>query len=192
MQPQMNGYDFLNTPDAPKKVFFLPKGAKGRLLIAIGSVFVVILLFTIIGLLKGGGDKTSTTLVRITQQQNEIVRIAKLAATTSSGGKTQNTAVTIYMAVQTDQAKVIERLKSAGKAPSEQTLAATKDSSIDTKLSAADNSGTFDEVFTQTLRQAIAAYQQTVKQAYDQTGNQATKQVLSDSYAHTSTLLEAL
>jgi hypothetical protein len=192
---QQNPYDFImNAPQAPKKGWLPGIGSsqKQRILVVIaGGVLLIIILLIVFSLIFGGSGGNTDALVKVAQEQTELIRISDIALTKARGSDALNLAVTTKLSLTTEQQPLLATLKSEGRKLSIKELNAGKNSATDESLAAAEQNNQFDQVFIQTLQNGIANYQKTLKQAYDGTSSKKVKQTLNEAYTHATTLFPA-
>lgn len=192
MQPQTNDYDFImNAGQKPKKKIVLPSGnsKQSRILIVVGGVSVLLIAVVfVMSLISSAGNATKAELLKAVQQQAEIVRISTLGIERAKGSTAKNLATTTNLSIMSDQAILTSSLAGQGVKVNPKELAAGKNQKTDAALTAAEQSNKFDEVFVQTLQTELAAYQQTLKSAYDKTSNEKLKSTLSQQFEHAGLL----
>ncbi len=196
MQPQQQPgqfnsqqYDFImNNPQPKKSLFGGGSNSKTRILIlAIVGLMVVTFFIIIVSSLLGGGGSSKDQLMSIATQQTEIMRVAAIGTDKATGVNAKTLAVSTNLALSTDKAAVVKRI--SGKT-SEKDLALGRDSETDTKLTTAEQNGTFDTIFTTIMRELLVDYQSDLESAYNATSAEATKQVLAQAYENARALLD--
>jgi len=156
------------------------------LVAAVAGGLILIVSLLVFGLIfRGNGNADS--LISLTQQQNEIVRIATLGSANASGSA-RSFSTTTQLAVQSDQTLLLANLKANRHSVAPKILIATKNARIDAILAKATQENSYDETVTATLKTALLAYKDAVKKAYDAESSPKTKKILSDSYNHAATL----
>ncbi len=183
-------FDFIMNPQKPQKPSLLPGGPKARMII-VGLVIatIVIVLLAVILSLFSGSDSTTESLVKVAQQQNEIIRISEDATKKSSGEKTKKLATVTFMTVTTDQSTMINYLSKQKRKVKSKELALLTDKKTDSDLSAATSNGRYDEVFTEIILEKLAEYQTSLKSSYDNVGTQG-KEVISKSYDNVTLIIQ--
>lgn len=186
MQPQ-NQYDFITNPGKPPKKPLLPTGnsMQARIFIVLGGVLVLLIVGILVAtLISSSGKGQKETLLKAAQQQTELIRVSKTGIDNARSPAARNLAVTTNLTLQSDQKALLTHVKA-----SQKQLALSKDTKTDIALTTAEQSNKFDEVFTETIQSQLAAYQKTLKTAYDGTSSKSLKTSLSEQYTHAGTLI---
>lgn len=193
MQPEQGhhpDYNFIMNPEAPHKKRLFSGGDKKQrrlmMFIAIGTAIIVAtLLFSVVF----GGSKNSTDkLVKITQQQTEIIRVASLADKQAASTDTKNFASTIRLSLTSAQQETAALIAKQGQKLSAKQLAIGQNSATDTALTQAQQANRFDEVFAATMKTSLTAYQQELIAAYNGSKSKAEKALLQKLYNQTKIL----
>lgn len=187
MQPN-NDYDFITNPAKPpqRKLIGYGNSMQSRIIIvAIGVLLMIFIGLGVTTLLSSGEKEYKSTLLKITQQQAELIRISDMGSTKARNPDTLNLAITTKATLKTDQATMLTRVKA-----NEKLLAQLKDSKTDQLLISAEQSNNFDEVFTKTIKAQLLDYQATLKLAYDSSSNKATRADLEKLFNNASTLTQ--
>lgn len=173
-------------------MFKAPTGnsMKQRLIIVGGGLVVLVIVGVLaLNLLSSGSKNNLTQLTELSQEQDEIIRVAGLAATKARGTVAANLSATTAASINTSQQQVVGLLKKNGRKLSEKQLAAKKNDQTDQALSAATQNARFDEVFTTTLTTQLTTYRANIKKAYDGTGTKSEKDILNTAYVNATTIL---
>ncbi len=172
-----NPYDFIMSPQQPKKTASV-KGPQGVLFIVGAAAVIIILLVVVISMLRGSGGDT-TTFIKLAQQQQEIVRVATLDYSQLSQQSTKNFSINVQLGIATDQASLTGLLGRNHIKVSPKQLTLGTDSTTDTQLQNAISTSTLDTTLTQVLHNELTSYQQTLRQAYNQTAAPDARQLLN-------------
>ncbi len=189
--PQQNPYDFIMNPAPPPKKslfsFGSKKGGKLGLVIGLGAVLIIVALLGTS--LLSSGQTNNEQLLEITQQQQEIIRVAGLGKKVR-GQATINLAANTSALITSSQQQVIALMGKKDK-PSSKELTLKKDTKTDKALLQAEQTNQLDEVFTATIVKQVAAYQKDVKKAYDGTNNKKSKDVLKKAFNNAQGILNS-
>jgi len=186
---QSTPYDFIVNPSVkpPRKSLRLP-GATKLVYIAGGGVLVVILLFVALSLIRGSSNNPALT--SIAQQQAELARVAELHYSDVHDATTKNFVISTQLSLESAQAQYLQYLSSNGAAINEKQVSLGMNSQTDTALDSALASGTLDSTVRSTLQTQLERYQQTIRSAYNASGNANTKALLQDLFNQAALLLE--
>lgn len=181
-------FDFIMNPNKPPRRGWLPtsSGARNIIFGAIATV-VVLALLAMIWAIVSGSDKSIEGLVKVAQQQTEIVRLAEdgnrkaqtepaksLAALTNTTITSDKNALTSYLAQNKRKLKPKE-------------LAMLADKQADSKLAAAASNGRYEDALIEIILSKIAEYIKTIDGLRGSIGAKGQK-ILDDS-AHNATLI---
>lgn len=189
--PPSNPYDFITNPGQPaKKPVFGGGSPKSRIILIGGGIILLLIIISVVGsLLSSAGQGDAKSLKNLVAQQEELARVATLGADKAQDASTRSLAYTVKLSVASQQQKLIAHLSKNNVKISKEELAAKKKQSVDTELDAATSSNRFDEAFSQVLSSELANYSRAVESLYQTTGSQTTKDILSEAYTSSSTLL---
>lgn len=185
-------YDFIMNPEQQKKKLFSFKGGgKQRYIImavaAIGMLTILILLF---GLLFGGGSGSKERLIGIAQQQTELIRVAEQGTKNATGTDAKSLAASIQLTMLSDKNAIKELMTKNGDKFKEKDLTGTPDSEVDSKLTAAQQNGTFDTIFTSIVKELLNDYKTDLSSAYDVASGPQTQQTLAQAYENANNIVE--
>lgn len=184
--PSPSDYEFILNSQKPGRGIRVGRSGGGikKLWWVVGGLIVVLLVVGLISLFSRGNSGANIDLLTKTaQQQTEIVRVANLAlAQTGASQETQNLATNSALTVSSDLTQLKQYLSKNGHALKDKQLLAGKDSTTDTKLTAANTSGTYDSVYSQVLKDQLTAYQTTLQEAYKATTGPTGQKLLSNAY----------
>jgi hypothetical protein len=187
MQPQQtpghNNYDFIMSPNQPTQPSRLSGSSKTQRILFVGiSAIVLIILIIIVSSLLNSGPNNKETLLKITQQQTELARIAQLN-TAGASQTTKNVAMNTSITLTSDRNQLLKTLAARGIKIKDNQLIASRNLNIDKTLDQARAASAFDATFLQTLEESLTDYQTTLKTAYDQSESKSIKQELSHDYS---------
>lgn len=183
-------FDFIMNPQTPPKKSLLPNDPKLKMLIiGLGVFTLVVLLFVVIFSIFGSKDSSTESLVKITQQQNEIIRIASAGTTKAGGEKAKKLAVVTSMTIKSDQNSLINYLAKQKRKIKDKELKLLTDKKTDQELTAASSNGRYDEVFTQIITEKLAEYQKSLETQYGSVGPKG-KEVIKQSNDNVTLILK--
>jgi flagellar basal body-associated protein FliL len=186
-QPQ---YDFIFNDNKPSKKSLLPANMskKGRLLIIGASVLLLIMLVVIIaGMISNAGKGDTQALVTAAKQQQELIRVAEIGISKAKTQDAKNIAITTKLALSSQQAEMQAAIKTAGLNP-KKVLTGSVSTKTDQDLTAAEQNNRFDEEFLKIMSESLAAYQKSVKAAYDGATSKKLKAALTTQFKSANTL----
>jgi hypothetical protein len=188
--PQNPGqFDFIVNNSAPSR----GPNKKTLLLFGLGAALLVIVLgWIILSLAFGGNNSAVTPLVNIAQEQNEIVRVSKLANTSGSlsSQNVRNFAVTTQLAIQSDQTNLVAFIGKNGKKLNEKQLGVKQKTSTDSALDAAKTTGTYDTTYLSIMQTGLKNYQLSLQQTYQKSTSRAEKELLKKQYDNATLILQ--
>ncbi|MCA9324692.1 hypothetical protein KDA23_01315 [Candidatus Saccharibacteria bacterium] len=188
-QPGNERYDFIMSPEQPKRSVMPSLGNPKSLLFIVGVVaVVVILLVVVLGAVRGGGiDKTP--YVAIAQQQQEIIRVAGLQEQNLTNQDVKNFVVNTELSLASDQQTFYALLGRNKIKVSEKQLALGQNNATDAALQNAQDSSTLNQALPAELRKELESYQASIQQAYQAAGP-FTRQVLLELYNNAALLIK--
>ncbi len=194
MTDQSNNYEFILNPPAKHRWTFSPSDL-GPLKLIIAAVIVLLLLIIIISVGKSllAGKSNVPALINVTQDQQEIIHLATAAQQQSGlSVANQNLAITSQLSITSAQNDMLTYLVKLGKKVKPKTLQLKVDPILDSQLTAAVNSNTYDTAFHQAMQTKLTGYQLALKQAYAQTKGPNGRAMLSRQYNDANLLLVML
>lgn len=204
MQPQQpnlgynsgNPYDFIvNPPKPPKKSVIPSLGGGGsftqKLIFILSGAVILIIIMWIIGNLLGGGGINVTDITKLTQQQQEITRVAALGA---ESGRTdvRNTAANAQLSILTQQQQWLRVLANEGVELKDDQLGLLENANTTQLLTNARANNTYDSTFLQILRSYLTEYSQALEANFAKATTDDEKNLLSTNYQQVKLLLEQL
>lgn len=161
-----------------------------RLLIVLGGIF---LLFAIIGvvlsLLGGGkGDQEQFSVIASEQQSLSALSSSAVQGATSESAKAF--ALNVQLTMQTNLNQTKAYMSSAGIKLDEKQLAAATDQKSLQELDAAKETTNYDQTARDVLERALISHATTLKTAYNAAEDVQTKQLLSQAFQTTGSLIE--
>ncbi|HEY1835352.1 MAG TPA: hypothetical protein VGG13_00850 [Candidatus Saccharimonadales bacterium] len=200
MQPQTpysDPYDFITNPKKPPRarLFKLPGGSFGmRIAIVVGGGVIILIVLAIIASLFSGGSNAQQYVTAVAQDQTELARVAALATQSSAVSQqtTSNFAQTCSLSMTSAQQQLVSYLSSHGTELSASKLAFKQNPATDQALTNAAAASDYDQSFLGLMQTELKGYGSDLKEAYANTQNGATRQLLSNDYQGEQLLLEQL
>jgi len=188
---QPNSFDFImGSGNQPKRNLLAGGSQKQRIITVVGLAVVVLIIgFVVFSLIAGSGKGNTEALVDIAKQQTELIRIAGVGQTKARGNDARALASTTKLALITDQKELLDHLSKNGRKVDEKELVLGKNTKADEMLTAAEQSGRFDEIFVSELQKQLTTYRQAMKQAYDGSTNKTARALLAADYKATALLV---
>lgn len=197
LQPQQpeqfnaSEYDFILKSGAPPKKNFLIGGSQTKTIIAFLSIVIVLVIFAVIGFsMLNSNDSTTEPLVKITQQQNEIIRIANSSTGKAKSQKAIQLATVSSIAITTDQKALIAYLAKQKRKVTPKELILLKNKKADNILTTANNNGRYDDAFLQVMNELLTDYQKSLQASYNNVGKNG-KEILSKSFDNVTLILSS-
>ncbi len=179
----------MNADQKPKGKFNFGGSRATQLLV--GAVAIALLF--IIGLIIYGvvapKDSTTTLFVALTQDQQEIVRVATLGSQ-ASAEETKGLANNTMLSVGSDQTALLSYLGSKGVKVDPKILILKQDSKTDSTLKSATATNTYDAALTNAISSNLETYMRDIQSAYEKATSPQAKKLLNDDYAHAQLLLK--
>ncbi|HTE57456.1 MAG TPA: hypothetical protein VK694_01840 [Verrucomicrobiae bacterium] len=191
MQQQQNQYDFImGSPNGPKPKFSIKSGSSNKMFIyAIIGLAVLLVPFIIYMVLFAGAPDNKEQLVKVVQQQTELIRVAEVGLKQSRDDNAKNLARTTSLSITSDLSSLKSTLNSQKVKTPSKLLNGGKNAKTDQLFTNAQQNNRFDEVFLKELQDELVAYQKSVKSTYDLTTNTKLKATLSTQYKNASLLI---
>lgn len=197
LQPQQpeqfnaNEYDFILKSGAPAKKSFLIGGSQTKTIIAFLSIVIILVIFAVIGFsMLNSNDSTTEPLVKITQQQNEIIRVANSSTGKAKSQKAIQLATVSNITITTDQKALIAYLAKQKRKVSPKELILSKSKKTDDILTTANNNGRYDDAFLQIMNDLLVDYQKSLKASKNNVGKNG-QEILSKSFDNVTLILSS-
>lgn len=189
-QHDASQFDFIMNPQQPQKKSLIPGGPKTRMVI-VGLIIatVVIILLAVVLSMFNSGDSTTEALVKIAQQQNEIIRIADDGTKKAGSTEAKKLATMSYMTIKTDQNNLISYLAKQKRKVKAKELGLLVDKKTDSSLATASSNGRYDEIFTQIIIEQLKNYQSSLQNASTNVGKNG-KEILAKSYENVNLIIK--
>lgn len=193
-QPAPN-YDFImNGNQKPRGRFSLPGGnsRNGRIIIfSVGILVLIIATFMFFSLLSSSSRANTDRVIEITQQQQELIRIADIGTSKARTSASRNLAMTTKVSMMSAQNQLVGLLKKNGHKVGGKQLALKQDPAATSALSAAALNNTFDEVFTKLINEKLSEYRASLKTAFSGSTSKKEKSLLDENFQGAGVLLTA-
>jgi hypothetical protein len=178
-----NPYEFIVNPNTPGNARGSSQNKKFFMIIAFvvgGAALLMGIAALVISMTAPKGSTTG--LKQIAQRQQELIRISKLSADSTTGSDTKNFVITVEYATISSQKDMVTLLnKQKVKLPPKE-LALYKDTKTDALLSDAAAAGTYDSTVAKVLTDQLETYENLVKSTYKDTTSKSTKAALQSTY----------
>jgi hypothetical protein len=197
-------YDFIVNPAAPAKhssslgLPSLPSSNSKAIrmaYVAVGILILIILFVIVKGIVVGKPNFTS--FVKVAQDQQQLISIASGVSSNNSTSSTAqqslstgnlNLAATVNLSISSDQSRVLSYLSKNHFKTSSKTLDLGVSNSVNTELTNAQTSGTYNQVFQQVIISSLNSYISDLNGAYNGAGKNG-KVILHNDYIQAKLLL---
>lgn len=181
-------YDFFLKSEKPKKTLLQPGSTKGRIFIVVaGAILLVVVAAVVISALSGGGNKAS--LLKVAQDQNEIVRVSTEGSTQATATSTKQFAITAQLSVASAQTDLLKLLKTNGVTYGTKDLSGTKSANTDQQLTTAAAASLYDQTFDGVMKTALQGYSADLRSAFLATHSVTLRNLLNNDYKSAQLLL---
>lgn len=196
MNPEQNPYDFITNPaPPPRKRSFLPGAGSSttqRILVVVaGLTILIIVSMVVISLLSGSGGSRRDVLLKLAQQQAEIIRVSEAGTKDAASTETRAYAAVVKQSLTTVQNDTLELLAKHGIKSNDKRLAQGKEQATDEALAEAKRLNRYDEALNEYLINSLTAYRQEVRRAFESAKNGSERQLLDNSFSNTAVLLRS-
>lgn len=161
----------------------------GRALVFGGGLLVLLVVGIILMSVLGGDGGARVSLLKVTQTQQETIRVAESIRTDSTSQTLKNAAINISLGVSSDKQVLAAAASPFGIAFDEKELLLGQNADTDKLLENAKTSGTYNEVSIQILNAQMAQYQNSLVDASSKTKKAEIKTALASS-SNNATLLQ--
>lgn len=193
-QAPQNPYGFFMDPTPPPRRSMMPGSGSlfGRIVVVVAGFILLIIIAVFISSLFSGDDSQKDRLLKLTQTQQEIVRITALGTLSLRDQKLKNFNATAATSVASDQKLLLTHLDKTGTKVSPKQLALGKQAKIDEALTSAKAADTYDSTYTAIMRGQLSSYQADLKLAFEGSAGTTEKQLLNNAYIAAGLLLKQL
>lgn len=195
-QPPHDPYDFFMGSQKKHKKG-LPGGLGGaslplKLLIgALCAMFLVIIVVVVLSFFSGGKD-TTTPLVAIARDQQELIRVSTLGSKSVGSTQLKNFAATAQASLTTAQQQLITRIQRSGTKVDTKLLTSTDSATTNEALTAALAANTYDVTFTTVMQTGLTDYLNKLETAAGASASKSEKLLLSNQAAQAKLLIQQL
>lgn len=188
-QPHNDPYGFITNPQQlPQKSRGVGNSMLSRIIIVVGGVLLLLIIGSVVVSLMGrAGQAATNNLKGIYAEQQEIIRIAGLGSKDALSTDAKSFAATVSLSITSSQQKIKEELGDTKL--SDQELAAKKNADTDKVLEGAKATNSYDEVLQDTLTNQLQSYMQTLQKVFNETDDEALKQVISSAFDSASAIV---
>jgi hypothetical protein len=188
MPPQNNtAYDFFMKPEKPKRSSG-PTSTKGRVIVVAGfALGLIIIAFIIVGVVSGGS--ATPNLLKVAQDQTEIIRISGLVGQQNVTTATSQFAVTTNASIGSAQLTLLSFLKANGVKYSQKQLGLGHSAATDQQLSTAASASLYDQTFDSVMKAQLQKYSADLKSAYNDNKGSKLRALLNTDYKGAQILL---
>jgi hypothetical protein len=187
-----NPYEFIMTETPNKKGGLLPSGSQKMRIIIVAVIGAVLLMVGLVlwSLLASSGSGNRELMLKASQQQAEIIRIAAIGSEKAKGTDAKNLAAITEQTMTSDKIALdaVQKQQKIKLSPKE--VALGKNSKNDTALTDAEQKNKFDEAYIEITIRDLAAYQKTLRELQAQAGSK-TKTQLNELYTNAGLLIAA-
>lgn len=189
-QPVVNPYGFIMNPQQPQKK--APFGSSGsnlqKILFASGGAAVLLIIGILVFNLLFSSPGSSEQLIKVAQQQQEIVRM-NTYATRLANQDMKNVAATTSATFLSEQAQYTAFLAESNLKIDQKKLAAGLKSSNTVLLESAVSTNTLDNTYKDILITELTTYQADLDAAYKAVSKQESKDLLLKMYTSAGLIL---
>ncbi len=186
--PPANPYEFiLNETPPPKKRW--GGSTFQRAILLAGGFFTLLTLGLLLFALLGGENDQTKLQVSVGVQQRELIRIAELGVKDATGSDTKGYANTIKSTLLTDHSALQAQVTDKIKKEIETQATIQKDTSIDQALERAGLNNAYDKQLYEVFELKLAAYQTTLRSAFDATTSSRLKAVYGTAHTNAGNLV---
>ena len=151
---------------------------------------LIVIAFIIIGVLSGGSS--TPNLLKVAQDQTEIIRISSLAARQNVSTSTSQFAVTANSSVGSAQTALLAFLKANGVKYSQKQLSLGHSATTDQQLTTAAAASLYDQTFNAVMKMQLQKYSADLKSAYNENKGSKLRTLLNTDYKGSQILLAEL
>lgn len=193
-QPQPNNYDFIMNPATPSRPPLLGGNALlKRLLIVLGGLFILAIIAAVLAQVLGGGSGgfNKTAMLGIAQDQTQIIHLATDGVDNSTTAANKNFSISAQLSITSQQTDFLKYTASHGLKPKAKALALKQNADVDTQLTSAKSSSTYDSTYSTVMKDALNTYKTDLTSAYDKADSQG-KAILKANFDAANLLLTQL
>lgn len=151
-----------NAGQTHKPSLLQPGSKKGRIIIALVGLVLLITVFAIImSFLNNSSEGKTKQYIELGQQQTELIRLSAVAQQKSKSLETRSYASTIKLSMTSSQSTMNDLIQSHGVSARDLSaqLTNSKNAKSDTILDEAEKNGRFDTTFRELINSQLLNYQ---------------------------------
>lgn len=190
-QPPADPYAFLyESQKKPNPLSNLISGGsfKGKLVFGLAALLVIVILIAILkAALSSGPSVNMQSLYSVMSEQQEILNLASIGSSQSQNPVNQDFATTVTGVITTDQSKLIKLLGNNNIKVNPNLYVLQP--SVDSRLTAAQQTSTFDPLFVSIMEQQFGYYKKDLSNAYAANAIPVIRSYLSADYKNINLLL---
>ncbi len=167
MQPQDQApYNFILDPSSHRSRLPFLQTPKQKRIVMVLFIAVILIFVLIVGnLLLSSGKQSNQDLVTVASYQTEIVRISKLGLKTAKDSNTRNRVSTLEAFVASDLSNSKDYLAKFGPKLTSKRAILKRDKTIDSALTTASETNTFDRTLITQLDSLQEKYKSSLQKA---------------------------
>lgn len=191
MQPDYVDYSFLNESGQPPKANASGGSNKTRriLVVVIGAAVLVTGFMSVFSFVLNSGPDLKLQRLKIAQQHVELIRVAELGIGKARGPQAKNLASTTKLTFKSSRTDIVGIAEKDQKV-SEKMLSEGKSTKTDERLTEAEQTNRFDEVFLQVVNELLTTYRKDLEATFNATSSKKDKEILVDVFNQVSALLQ--
>jgi hypothetical protein len=165
-----------------------PTSTKGRIMVVGGGIVVLIIMAIVISSVLSGGGKTPGML-KVLQDQTEIVRLSTAANQDATSTATKQFALTTQLSTSSAKTDLLALLATNGIKYGAKDLSLTASTVTDQQLATAASASLYDQTFQSVMKTQLQRYSADLKTTYAGTSGPKTRALLSADYKESQLLL---
>ncbi len=201
-QPKSSGsdYDFFMNPEAKPP----PQNPIGKFggnnsmavriaVVAVGAFILIIIISIAVAIL--GGSSSQPALIKVTQDQTELIRVANQVTQIGNEQASQtlnNFSQSASLSLVSAQTELLNFMATHGGKPDSKLLAQSKNSQTDASLSAAVAASNFNSTFKTVMKAQLTNYEADLQAAYADAKSSTLQQILNGDYNDATLLVKQL
>lgn len=176
-------YDFIFAEKPiEKKAAFGGSSLMQRVLLIVGGLVVLTIAAVLVTSLFSSREDINGRLFAVTQEQQEIIRIASAGSTKAISNDTRNFALNTQLSLTTNQQAAFAYMKERNGKIDEKLLGAKANTETDKLLETALTNNTYDAALVQTLHGQLVTYRTNLNATYQEVSGENARALLAESY----------
>ncbi len=186
-------YSFILQSQKPTKQFSLTgRSLPQRLALGAGGLLLLVILFTLIKGVFGGGTNLTPVVTTVEQQQELLHVMTGAVQQQNLSIINKNFVLTAQLSLASAQGKLLTYLATNGTKVKPSQLNSKISRSVDSSLTAAAANSSYNQTFQTIVQTQLNSYIQGLKQAYNQDKGSRGRALLKDDYNQAQLLLTQL